>query len=524
MNHQKPTIIQRVVILALIVSMSLSSVAFIPQKVQAQGAVQNDCGIFSFNCTMDHLKEFVLNKLAVTLANQLLQKMTASIVNWINTGFNGSPAFLTNPEAFFLDVGDQVTGEFLDKEGFLSQLCSPFSFDLRLNLALNQSIYATKRYECTLGKIVGNTRNAIATAGQNSGVTISGDPNGATIGNFVNGDFSQGGWASYIAYTTEPQNNAFGAYLMAQSDLQARIADKKEKVNTDLNRGQGFLSWQKCTDVTSQYLDPSLGGESVGLTAAQEAQFRQFGDQTVITGKNALDKPTSVQKKRDPKTGIVSYQDCQTSTPGSVIASSLQRQLNVPADKLVLVKTISDSIDAMLGALVNQMFTQGLAALSGRGSSVGGGNRSYLVQLSEEAESANSAGVQSVRNTGGSASDAIVNVALNNSKTYEQAIDLLNSSKTYYLQARQCFVTKLATMNLLRDEQKNYAENQIRTIDIIITTNIDPLIASTTIKKLEARRQADLFEASLNTSTITPSFTTNDIDSRFSRLDSAVNA
>ncbi len=508
--------------------MSCSSILlYQPQKAEAVGLGVPIDTMLNFHSIQNYLKEFTLDKLAVMVANQLLQKMTASIVNWINTGFEGSPAFLTNPEGFFLDVGDQVTGEFLDKAGVLSSICSPFSFDLRLNIALNQSTYATKRYTCTLGKIIGNTRNAIATAGQNSGITVSGDPNGATLGNFIDGDFSQGGWGGYIAYTTEPQNNAFGAYLLAQSDLQARISEKKTAVNTDLNRGQGFLSWQKCTDVTSSFQNGGAAGH--GLTGIQENQLRNsVGDQTtVITGKTQLDKPTSVSVKLSPE-GDATYQDCQTQTPGSVIGGSLQRQLDVPADKLVLVKTISDSIDAMLGALVNQMFTKGLAALSGNGSSIGGRNQSYLVQLSEEADNLNSAGAQSIRTTSGSASNAIVNIAKNNAAAYQQGIDSLLNSRRDFITAKECFVVKVSTRPLLTQAQKNYAQAQISTIDNIVHGNIDVLIASTTLKKIAAENQAAEFERVIASATNgragSTDYNTNEFDNGFSRVDNAVAA
>lgn len=493
--QNKNSIAKKFLVAILVLGISLSSSAlYVPKTASAQATVPINTGL-NFHSIQDNMKNFVWDKLAVLVANQILQKMTASIVSWINTGFEGSPAFITDPKGFFLDAADQITGEFLDKNGILGQMCSPFSFDLRLNLALNQSVYKTKRYDCTLGKIINNTRNAVNTAGQNSGITISGDPNGATIGNFVNGDFSQGGWEGFIAYSTEPQNNPIGATLMAQSDLRSRINEKKSNINADLNRGQGFMSWQKCTDVTSQYTSPELGGaESLGVTSRQEGQLRQFGNQTAVTGvtSDGTEKPTSVQKKVDSKTGMVSYQDCQTQTPGSLIGGSLQSQLDVPKDKLVLVKTISDSIDAILGALVNQMLTQGLGALSNRGSGTNG-SQSYLVQLQEEAAYAN--GTQSQN------SNAIINVAKNNAIIYSRTVELLSASKNDYLIAKECFINKIATRPLLDDAKKKYGQDQIAAIDLIITRDIDPLIATTTLKKILSQRQALEFETLLSSVT-----------------------
>ncbi len=511
MKQNKKTIAKNILLTLLIISMSLSSIMlYRPQTVRAQVGTVPIGTMLNFHTIMSHLKDFVLDRLAVMVANQLLQRMTASIITWINSGFQGSPAFITNPKGFFLDAADQITGEFLDKEGGpLSQLCTPFSFDIRLNLALNQSTYTTTRYSCTLGRIVANSRNAIATAGQNSGVTISGDPNGANIGNFINGDFSQGGWAGFIAYSTEPQNNPIGATLMAQSDLQGRISQKHAAINTDLNRGQGFMSWQKCTDVTSGYTSGLYNGGELGLTVAQEQQLRKFGNQTAVTGQttDGTQMPTSVQKKVDSKTGMVSYQDCQTQTPGSLIGGSLQRTLNIPQDKLVLVKTISDSVDAILGALVNQMLDKGLGALSNRGSSSSGGNKSYLVQLVEEASSTNAANTQS-----GRASSSMGDTAKDTALIYSQTVDLLTISKNNYLNAKNCFADKLATRPLLEAYLKKYAQDQMNAIDLIVTRDIDPLIATTTTKELTSQRQAASFDAA--TAGVTS----------FSMLDTAVNS
>lgn len=531
MSINKKNILKNTIILLLIIGVSASSLAALPKKAEAIGGVPIDT-MLNFHSIQSYLKEFTLDKLAVMVANQILQKMTASIVNWINSGFQGSPAFLTNPEGFFLDAADQVTGEFLDKAGVTSAICSPFSFDLRLNLALNQATYATKRYTCTLGVIVNNAQNAVGNigrAGQNSGITISGDPNGATIGNFINGDFNQGGWDGFIAYSTEPQNNPIGATLMARSDLQSRIGQKKASINADLNRGQGFLSWQKCTDVTSQYLDPGLGGESLGLTTNQEQQFRKFGNQTAVTGRTNLDKPTTVQKKVDPKSGIVSYQDCQTQTPGSLIGGSLQRQLNVPTDKLVLVKTISDSIDAMLGALVNQMFTQGLAALSGRGSSTGGGSQSYLVQLSQEADNLDSVNARNIRSQTNGTVNSIAVLAENNATRYQEIVDALTASRNNFTDVINCFNNKLnAGVFMISDNDRAYAQRQIDAMNLIIARDIDPAISSTTLKKLAARRQVDLFSDAATSvtggDTTLTNFNGNYIDDRFNRVNSVVNA
>lgn len=515
------------VIIALVFAFVISPLApFVSQKAQAQlnpAAVPTDCGI-SMGCIMKHWKDFIGDKLAVMVANQLIQRMTASIVTWINRGFQGSPAFLTNPEGFFLDVGDQITGEFLEKTG-TQVLCTPFSYDLRLNIALNraQGDSFNRRYTCTLGTIIQNNKNAIDRSVASAGIIATDDPNGATLGDFMNGNFSQGGWEGFLAYTTQAQNNPIGAYLLADSDIKQQIAEKKAAYDKDLNRGQGFLSWPKCTDVTANYTDPSLGGESLGLTSAQENQLKSFNNRTLSTGQTRLGQNTNIKKITDASG--TRYQKCEIQTPGSAIASSLFDTLRIPSQKLVLVKTISDSIDAITGALVNQMLTQGLAALSGNGSGVGGSSRAYLTQLSEESYNSSSYDSRSAMARSTSSTNSLVNLARESIAAYDRALSSLGDSRNKYVSARACFSTKLAQLqnNVQYDQQKTFGERMIQGIDIVITRSIDPLIASTTERRTAAQNALNGYQNNTS-SAITGDTIRNDISEAFSRIDNSVDS
>ncbi len=514
-----------------------SPFAAIPAKKAQALPVPTACGLFDVYCIMDNWKEFVGNKLAVMIANQLIQRMTASVVNWINTGFEGSPAFITNPEGFFMDVGDQITGELLEKTGALSQLCSPFSFDLRLNIALNQASSMNKRYSCTLSTVINNTRNSVQNIGRNSGITLTGSADGATLGNFMNGDFSQGGWGGFLAYTTQAQNNPVGAYLLADSDLKQKIAERKASVNNDLNRGAGFLSWNKCTDVTNQFtIDPSGGGYDVpadgrstveiagsqyGLNASdiRDLEKNGFGS----SGFDDFGKATGI--KKTTKNGKTTYQDCSVQTPGSMIAGSLQKQLNIPSDKLVLVKTISDSIDAITGALVNQMFTQGLAALSGHGSGLGGNSKAYLTQLSDESYNQNSFDIQSTKNRSLSGSNSVINLGQDTINQYDQTLSLLSTERTKYVSIRACFSTKISTANF-PTSQREYGQRMIGGVDLVLAQSIDLMISSTTEKKMVLQNKIDSYKNTTNSSTNAQirGVTDNDISAGFNRVDASISS
>lgn len=366
---------------------------------------------------MNYLKNFTLDKLASIAAKQILHQMTVSTVNWINGGFNGSPAFLTNPEGFFLDVADQMTGEFIAGNGALQGLCSPWSVDIRLTLALNQSYsgrgYGNGRYYCTLDRIIGNAENA-------------------SINGFIGGDFRQGGWPAFLAMTTDPRNNPYGSYLQAQSDLYQQIADKKAEVNSDLDRGSGFLSYKSCAGVQ-------------------------------VSG------PLGMQVE----------QKCSTQTPGSVLVGTLLPHLNSGTVQLELANDINSVVNALVSQLLNQMLSKGLRSLSSGGSGVNGYTRgsldSYISQLQTQATSPQTAGGGSlppIFNGGGATQPGSA------AGIYSQAVSLLSGSKSQLEGARSCFLSKSA--------QSATVQNSLGSIDGLLMGQVNPLLLNMQAKQANA--------------------------------------
>ena len=226
--------------------------------------------------TMTKIKTFVLDRLAYVIAKQILHQITASVISWINSGFKGSPAFLTNPGTFFTNVADQITGAFIQDTGILKGLCSPFSLDIRLSLALNEVQFKNDQYTCTFKTIVNNARNADITL------------NGTSIKGFVEGDFSKGGWPAFITMTTQPQNNAYGAWLTANSDLQFTIDSQKAKAQANISIGQGFMNFEVCSPVApgTPYSDPTTGVQQVAPGPTAVSPILQNSSGTELASAN----------------------------------------------------------------------------------------------------------------------------------------------------------------------------------------------------------------------------------------------
>lgn len=395
-------------------------------------------GITNFvNHTLMKLKEFVLDKLATMMIKQMLHQMTISVINWINTGFQGSPAFLTNPGAFFLEAADQVTGAFLATNGPLSSLCSPFAIDIRLSLALSQTSFANQRYECTLGKIIEAQKNG-------PDIIINGQvvrSSQSSMNGFLRGDFNQGGWPAFIALTTEPQNNPYGAFLSAEGDLNARINARQATIRADLQLGQGFMSWQKCNDL---------------------ATINAFDENQAYVAEMDYGSDPSVSKKVN-KDGSLTYQSCETQTPGSVIAGTLQTHLNVPVVEMELADDINAIINTLFTKMTTTMLSSGLGALSG-GS---GGGISFTQQVINDigTDTVDQGTLDNLQNDIGPAIQRVESYA----SIYRQAVNIVTDTKNRYLIARKCYSDK---------SSNEYAGNKMSQIDLIINSDINPLLAS----------------------------------------------
>jgi hypothetical protein len=353
---------QKIIAGTLVFSIIFSCIGLIqPKKAEAQWAVFDAGNIIqstisavsnigtSFSTYSAQYKEFVLDGIAYMIAKQILRQMTSSIVNWINSGFEGSPSFVTDPAGFFVDVADQLTGEFISQSGALSQLCTNINLDLRIALALKYRPYSQRRYACTLSTVIANAKSSVKNA---------------SINGFTAGDFKQGGWPAFVSLTTEPQNNYIGAYILASDDLSYQIANKSVQQRDELNQGQGFLSWKTCKDAPvsgdSNFVGPVAPGQGSNVVGSNFV-----GPVNTAGGQ--------VQRKKV----------CETQTPGKVISGALETQLGSPVRELELADEFNEIINALFAQLVTTVLTGGLAGASGNGPSDSG---AYLNQLQQEVD------------------------------------------------------------------------------------------------------------------------------------------
>ena len=237
------------------------------------------------------LAKTIADGIAMATAQRLVDNTVRSTVNWAQSGFDGNPAYVTDPQQFFLNVGDTVAGDFIGgASSTLSFLCSPFQTKIRL--ALRNAYLQEPQYSCSLTGVVQN------------------------VDAFYN-NFSQGGWDAWFAVTQTSGGNPYDAYLEAKLDLDSRIANTIGLKQDELNRNQGFLSWKAC----EQYGPPQTGG---------------------IDDPGRLDTPTQRCIKE------------KTLTPGVTIKEQLDKVLPSGMQKLITVNHVEQLVTAFANGLLNR--------------------------------------------------------------------------------------------------------------------------------------------------------------------------
>ncbi len=294
--------------------MFLSAGGFIvPERAHAQLVV-----VDAVQQTLD----YVLDPLAWQLANLAIESITKSTVNWINSGFEGSPAFVTDLNENLRGVGDTVANRFFaELANEASDIkTSPFQDrvldSIRLGYYLRtspESFYTRNPY--TLDQVSSNDRA------------------------FLAGDFSQGGFDALFSAVMNPNNNPYSAQLLANQALENAVAGATNTRLEELSWNRGFLQW--CGDSISDEADDA---EAVSLETEDQCVGRA------------------------------------TRTPGTVIQEQLNKATNSGLERL----TVADDFNEIIGALLNQLAMQVLGGGEGGGGLTGasrpssGGGSSFI--------------------------------------------------------------------------------------------------------------------------------------------------
>ena len=308
-------------------------------------------------------KEECFDAIAHEIVVRVMDKITLATVDWINNGFEGQPLFLEDPQQFFENVAakeiNSLTGWFTaSPEGY------PFGQIVMTTILTNLQQQFAQNVQFSLNEVLAH----------------------GTYEEF-RFDFTVGGWAGYSAFF-EPNNNAFGNYLLVNQELGRRIGGTSINVGDNysrqLSQSGGFLNQRKCvesatgqddyipSDDESGYHIPSGGAPSMDLYVfliggqpgqpAFESVYEQL--QPGFVGPLTA-QATDVQAQIEVYRQRSECKVWKTITPGGVIAGQLTTALNLPANQLIQADELNENLALIFDALLNQLVKTGLRSLNG---------------------------------------------------------------------------------------------------------------------------------------------------------------
>lgn len=157
-----------------------------------------------------------LDSVAYCFINQIIDYIGKATVQWIKTGFQGSPAFVDDPGKFFENAVDSAAGTILNQiTGGL--LCEPWRAQVQLRL-LNEHTgsFQQRAQGCPLSQVSDRWED------------------------FTQGDHFD--WGLQYGFTQNPYGNPLGSYIESRNAFNLQLANVHNGLQVQLGWGNGFLA------------------------------------------------------------------------------------------------------------------------------------------------------------------------------------------------------------------------------------------------------------------------------------------
>jgi hypothetical protein len=354
--------------------------------------------------TLKNVAKEILRQALITMGHQLLVGITQDTVNWINSGFHGSPLFVQNSDQFFSNIAESEVKNIINQVGFDPN--QPFGQQFALNLINQYKASSTRDMQYSLSQVTSNQ----------------------TLLNNYRTNFASGGWNAFLINTQYPQNNYIGYTMQANQTLASQLAGQSQvktltqKAQTILSQGNGFLNPTMCpasinpnyNTMTNEFNPPTfnasaaqetaygdvpacipLTNTSAGcvnqadITAAENINANggsavvpqctydyshgssgACANQDKINAANAAGDQQYANLQAsfkqtssciDPKTGKSAL---VATTPGAVVGNQIMSALNLKTGVAGLDAALGNSFSAILNALMNHFLQAGLSGIS----------------------------------------------------------------------------------------------------------------------------------------------------------------
>lgn len=285
------------------------------------------------------VRNVAIDPLAYTVAKIALNSLSKSVVNWVNSGFNGSPAFVQDLNQTLLSVGDAEATRFIDQftnSGSLQDV--PWKDEIA------QTVLS--------GYLRSTSNDGFALENPYTLNQVSEDPQA-----FINGDWSKGGLDAWMSLVLNPANSPRGLLHVTQNALSTRVSGAKDTKVSELNWSNGFNSFRgKCPAASSGTF--TSGGTNPGGALS-------------FSSSAATAKPPTLLSTADTCAGQ------PILTPGSLISQAINKHLvDSGVDQYVSADSIGEIVSALMGQLVGNVLGGG--GLAGVSAPTSGGGRSYI--------------------------------------------------------------------------------------------------------------------------------------------------
>ncbi len=252
----------------------------------------------------------ILDGVAMAFAQKLVDETVKSTIRWANTGFDGNPAYVTDPEGYLKNFSSGFLGERIGESEGLGFLCSPFQAQVKLSLV--KTFVPETQYQCTIEQIGGNYEN------------------------FVN-NFEEGGWDAWFAVTQSQSSNPYGAFLTAKADLNRELQEALDLEESELTKNTGFLSKKVCDGERNPDYSPTDKQRYQEGTLSQE-RLRELE----VLGVD-LNKPPGACLGTE-----------RITTPGHQIKEALDGSVLSGVNRLMDVDSFNQLIGAFATGLLNR--------------------------------------------------------------------------------------------------------------------------------------------------------------------------
>ncbi len=400
MNIKKPVVI----IIALGI---ISTGVFLPiKKTEATGFPVVDLshiGVTISNWAVNFSHRIIDNYekiLLETLKKRVLDQIVNQTINWING--NGDPKFVTDFNGFLRGAGDVAVGDLL-QEINLGSMCQPFK--LRVQFDLQNTYFGSspfnQRASCSITRVVENLNNFYT-------------------------DFNQGGWVGY-AELLKPQNNYYGAYLLAEDEASRRQSAAVDVAGREVSAANGFLNTKVCHEWQ--------GVRNSGSVIADNLQI----DLVTQPVNSDFDFPDPNNAPPNGTLGADNWRCSPSSetisTPGQLLAGVTTRALNVQTDSIISAQTFQQYAAAIIDAAINRLIKEGVKGF--QGILTDHNSQSYTTKYG-------SGSVDSETQTAGSAYTGATNAEIQSTKSdLQKNLVSLNSTRKDLLTASTSIITLL---------------------------------------------------------------------------------